>query len=476
MKYDDNIWQTAKGCLKEMLGLSDMVFNVWFGESSLEFTGENEASVCVPTEFKRGIVADRYLPQLTGILRELTGCDTLSVTVSSRENQAKQREVSDVPPSPVKASSFTVPKQSMRRDFSDPISPGFMQTPDRIARSRLIKSEQFNTFENFIVGSSNKFAHAACIAVTNNPARDYNPLFIYGPSGIGKTHLLSAILYETGIKHPDMSVLYVRGEDFTNQIIEAIKRETTQKFRDRYRTVDMLLIDDIQFIGGKNSTQEEFFHTFNALYEERKQIVLTSDKPPRDIKQLEERLRTRFEWGLIADIQPPDSELRAAILKYKAECLGVELPPDVVQYIADNLKNNVRQLEGAIKRIIAQSFLTGREITVDLAITSISDMMSGSEPVSVTVDRILECVSRHYGVTVEDLKGRSRARDIANTRHIAIYLVRNLTGMSLPAIGQIFGKRDHTTILSSLDTVEKQLKRNPLLEIELDDLSKEIKE
>jgi|CZCB01.1.fsa_nt_gi chromosomal replication initiator protein len=475
MKYDDKIWQTAKGCLKEMLGLSDMVFNVWFGESSLELTGDCDASVSVPTEFKRGIVTDRYLPQITQILRELTGIPNLNVTVTSREKPTQQGEMLDMPPTPVKASTFTVPKQTLRRDPPGPISPGYMQTPDRIARSRQIKSEQFNTFDNFIVGSSNKFAHAACIAVTNNPARDYNPLFIYGPSGIGKTHLLSAILYETGIKHPDMNVLYVRGEDFTNQIIEAIKRDTTQKFRDRYRTVDMLLIDDIQFIGGKTSTQEEFFHTFNALYEERKQIVLTSDKPPRDIKHLEERLRTRFEWGLIADIQPPDAELRAAILKYKAECLGVELPPDVVQYVADNLKNNIRQLEGAIKRIIAQSFLTGREITVDLAITSISDMISASEPVSVTVDRILECVSRHYGISIEDLKGRSRTRDIANTRHIAIYLIRNLTGMSLPAIGQIF-KRDHTTILSSLDTVEKNMKRNPLLEIEIEELAKEIKE
>ena len=405
----------------------------------------------------------------------------MCVSLTSRENPAQgdmNTAVSgEALPPPVKASTFTIPKQQPRRDTLDQgtPAPGFMQTPDRMAKSKQIKNEQFNTFDNFIVGSSNKFAHAACIAVTNNPARDYNPLFIYGPSGIGKTHLLSAILYQTGIRHPDMTVLYVRGEDFTNQIIEAIKRETQDKFRERYRSVDMLLIDDIQFIGGKNSTQEEFFNTFNALYEERKQIVLTSDKPPRDIKLLEERLRTRFEWGLIADIQAPDSELRVAILKNKAEYLGVELPPDVLQYVADNLKHSVRQLEGAIKRIIAQSFLTGREITVDLAITSISDMMSGSEPVSVTVDRILECVSRHYGIPVEDIKGRARTRDIASTRHIAIYLIRSLTGMSLPAIGKVFG-RDHTTILSSLDTVEKDISRNPLLEIELAELAKEIRE
>lgn len=273
MKYDDKTWQSVRDCLREMLGLSDTVFNLWFGETALEYMDGSDAVISVPTEFKRGIISERYMAKLSEALLAVIGRE-LTVTLTSREKPAAPGDAMDITSPPVKASTFTVPKQLPHRESLEPVTPapGFMQTPDRMARSRQIKSEQFNTFDNFIVGSSNKFAHAACIAVTNNPARDYNPLFIYGPSGIGKTHLLSAILYETGIRHPDMNVLYVRGEDFTNQIIEAIKRDTTGKFRDRYRTVDMLLIDDIQFIGGKNSTQEEFFHTFNALYEERKQI------------------------------------------------------------------------------------------------------------------------------------------------------------------------------------------------------------
>jgi chromosomal replication initiator protein len=258
-------------------------------------------------------------------------------------------------------------------------------------------------------------------------------------------------------------------------MIDSIRRESTAVFREKYRLADVLLIDDIQFIAGKESTQEEFFHTFNALYEGHRQIIMTSDRPPRDIKTLEDRLKTRFEWGLIADVQPPDFELRIAIMKNKAEVLKIKMPGDVVEFLAENLKSNVRQLEGAIKKLGAQSLLTGVPINVDLAITCVADLLTGSEPVSVTVERILDKVSRKYNIPIEDIKSRKRTKEVASARHVTIYIIRRLTDMSLPAIGKYMG-RDHTTILSSLDTIESELKTSATLELEINELIKEIKE
>ncbi len=331
------------------------------------------------------------------------------------------------------------------------------------------------TFDTFVVGKSNEFARAAAMSVANNPSKEYNPLFIYGPSGLGKTHLLCAIIDRISKNFPDYKIVSVKGEDFTNQMIDSISRGITSEFRDKYRKSDVLLIDDIQFIAGKDSTQEEFFHTFNSLYEDHKQIILTSDRPPKDIKLLENRLKTRFESGLIADIQPPDIELRTAILKKKSESLGLSIPPDVLSYIADNLKNNVRQLEGAVKRIGAQNMLTGSDITVDLAIKCISDMLTGSEPVSVTVDKVIDAVASHYCVSADDIKSKKRTSNIASARHVAIYLIRNMTTMSLPAIGRVFS-RDHSTIMNSLDTVESKIKSNPETEKEIKELIRVIKE
>ena len=324
------------------------------------------------------------------------------------------------------------------------------------------------------VGNSNKFAHAASVAVANDPACNanvesytYNPLFIYGPSGLGKTHLLYAIINHINKSRPNLRIVYVKGEEFTNQLIDAISKKTTEQFRQKYRTVDILLIDDIQFIAGRDSTQEEFFHTFNALYEDHKQIILTSDRPPRDIK-------TRFEWGITADIQPPDADLRAAILKKKAAAMDIKLSNDVVNFLAENLKSNIRQMEGAIKKLGALSMLTGTPITIELAKNSIADLMTGGEPVGVTIDRILEKVAKKYGVSTEDIRGSKRTKEIAWARHISIYLIRKLTDMSLPQIGKIFN-RDHTTVINSLKTIEKELGSNSITDIDIADLTKEIK-
>ncbi len=329
------------------------------------------------------------------------------------------------------------------------------------------------TFDNFIVGSSNKFAHAACTAVAANPAMNYNPLFIYGPSGLGKTHLLYAITNEIKKKKPNVKIIYIKGEDFTTQFIEALAAQMTAEFRNKYRCCDVLLIDDIQFIAGKTSTQEEFFHTFNALYEEHKQIILTSDRPPRDMKTLEDRLKTRFEWGLLADIQPPDLELRIAIIKKKAEQVGVKMPDEVLTYLAENLRSNIRQIEGAMKKLGAIYFLSGQQITMEVARGCIADLLGGEEPVSVTVDKIFSTVYKKYGITKEDLIGKNRAREIAQARHIAIYLIMKITEMSSTNVGKLFN-RDHTTALASKETIDKRLKTDAMLQIDINEMTKEV--
>lgn len=350
-----------------------------------------------------------------------------------------------------------------------------------------IRSEY--TFENFIVGKSNTFAHAACYGVADNPAclesdrlsggreiehSPYNPLFIYGPSGLGKTHLLHAIINRIVSRIPDVKILYVKCEDFTNQLIEHLSRNAMAEFKDKYRNCDVLLIDDIQFLAGKTSTQEEFFHTFNALYEDNKQIILTSDRPPKEIQPLEDRIITRFEWGLLADIQPPDLELRLAIIKKKAEQVGIDLPEESLDYLAENLRSNVRQIEGAIKKLAAFKFLSGQHISFDLVKQAVSVYADGDEPVSVTVDKIFEIVEKAYGITKEEILSENRKKEIAFARHIVTYLIKELTDMSYPKIAKLLGRKNHSTCISSFNHVEDQLKSDSKYAAEVNSLRKEI--
>ena len=316
--------------------------------------------------------------------------------------------------------------------------------------------------------------YAACTSVAKNPAHSYNPLFIYGPSGLGKTHLLYAITNEIHKNHPDYNIIYVKGEEFTNQMIESIGRGLTAQFRERYRKADVLLIDDIHFIAGKDSTQEEFFHTFNDLHEHKKQIILTSDRPAKDIQKLEERLRTRFEWGLSADIQPPDFELRIAIMKKKAEALGKDFSNEVLNFLAEKLTSNIRQMEGAIKKIIAYNFLSGEEITIPLVQKCISDLLVNSGPVKVTPEKIVEKVAGKYGVSTDDIYSKKKSGAISNARHISIYLMRRLADLSYPQIGKVLN-RDHTTVMASYKIIDTEIKNNSTLEIEINELIKEIK-
>jgi chromosomal replication initiator protein len=330
------------------------------------------------------------------------------------------------------------------------------------------------TFDTFVVGSSNQFAQAACQAVAELPSRAYNPLFIYGGVGLGKTHLLNAVGHQSGRLFPGMVVVYLSSEHFTNELISAIRYDRSDAFRARYRTIDLLLIDDIQFIAGKERTQEEFFHTFNDLYESRKQLVLSSDSSPKNIPELEERLRSRFEWGLIADIQPPDFETRVAILKKKADLNRVRLADDVAYLIATRVKSNIRELEGSLTRMIAFCAMTGREMSVDLAKEALSDLW-GEEEKILTIELIQREVSKLFGVALSDLKAKDRTKAVALPRQIAMYLARQLTHASLADVGRAFGGKDHTTVLHAVSKIQTLLQEDPKLRTSVDGLVQGIK-
>ena len=330
------------------------------------------------------------------------------------------------------------------------------------------------TFNSFVIGNSNRFAHAASLAVAESPAKAYNPLFIYGGVGLGKTHLMHAIGHYILDNNPNAKVVYVSSEKFTNELINAIKDDKNEDFRNKYRNVDVLLIDDIQFIAGKERTQEEFFHTFNALHDANKQIILSSDRPPKEIPTLEDRLRSRFEWGLIADIQVPDFETRMAILKKKADVENLNVANEVMGYIATKIKSNIRELEGALIRIIAYSSLTNREVTVDLATEALKDIISKKQGKHVTIDIIQDVVASYFNLRIEDLKSQRRTRNIAYPRQIAMYLSRKLTDMSLPKIGEEFGGRDHTTVIHAYEKISENLKTDNSLQHTINDITKKI--
>ncbi len=451
------IWDAVKGSFREKL--SESTTELWFGEvKPLSFqkrepspSGEEFAlTLGVPSEFKLNIIRDKYLDH---IQKEFSAIMGFPVTV--------QLSFTGSPSDADHISSIKAAAEPQKRE---PLTPG---------QSRLPNYNFEYTFENFIVGSTNKFAQAACVAVASAPASNYNPLFIYGNSGLGKTHLMYATINRMKQNNPSIKIIYTKGEDFTNEMISALANNTIQDFRDVYRKCDVLLIDDIQFIAGKNATQEEFFHTFNALFEDKKQIILTSDRPPHEIKTLEDRLVSRFEWGLLADIEPPDLELRIAITKKKAEQISVNIPDDVLTFLGENLRSNIRQIEGAVKKLGALSFLQGKEITLELAHECINELLGGAEPVSTTVEKIFAAVFRKYQISKEDLVGSKRNKEIAAARHIAVYLIRDLTEMSYPNIAKIF-ERDHSTIITSCNRVEGMMQGDSIFALEINDLKKEI--
>ena len=465
MAYVDElnaIWLDVKEELAETMPRSTI--ELWFGDFKVIDYKDDTIIFATESEFKLKKAKEKHLATLEDAFEKFFGFKQSIDVVFVGEMTSDERISRQFG---VKIGEF-----DHRRRREEPKAEQSAPTADAEA----VIGRQINfqyTFDNFIVGASNKFAHAACVAVASNPADNYNPLFIYGPSGLGKTHLMSAIVNEIKRKDPRARVVYIKGEEFTNEMVESLSKQEMNKFHDKYRNCDILLIDDIQFIAGKTSTQEEFFHTFNTLYEDHKQIVLSSDRPPKDIQTLEDRLKTRFEWGLIADIQPPDLELRIAIIKKKAEQVSIELSPEILTFLAENLRSNIRQIEGMIKKLSAIVFLEGKEITMEIAAACLQEITGGVIPVQVIVDKIFTAVYNKYGIPKADMLSPKRNKDIAFARHVCIYLIKEIAEMSFKGIGKVF-KRDHTTIMSSYEIISKKKNTDPLFNVELGELVKEV--
>lgn len=425
-----NIWADLLTQFKQEL--PPQVFNTWFKPIRLTSSTKDSVTVEVPNQLYQDWFHKHYLDRIKASLEDIYN-------------------------NPVQVNFSLATEDTTSDQFSKEALP---KTPPPARPSISYKDKMLNTkytFENFVVGSSNRFAHAASIAVAQAPAKAYNPLFIYGGVGLGKTHLMHAIGQHILKDAPAVKIFYVSSESFTNELINAIQNRSTLKFRNKFRGVDVLLIDDVHFLGGKEHSQEEFFHTFNTLYDAHKQIVLSSDRPPKEIANLEERLISRFEWGLITDLQPPDIETRIAILRKKAEMSNLVVPQDIILYIAEKIKVNIRKLEGALIRVVSNASLTGRELTVSLAEDVLQDLIISEQELLINVDSIQKKVAEYFDIRVADMKSKKRPRSIAFPRQIAMYLTRELTNHSLPEIGEVFGGRDHTTVMHACKLVEEQV-------------------
>jgi len=428
------LWELVKKELQRRL--SEVVYDVWLKELEVVQFNENRVLLSI-SEFKRKIIEQKFYGVLCDAFEQVLGFRIEVLLVDEAEAIAIKHRVNEERPA---------------------------------------NAVFENTFETFVVGSSNKFAHAAAQAVAVNPGgASYNPLFIYGNSGLGKTHLLRAICHEIKEARPNASVILTHGEDFTNELVYFISQKNTVAFHNKYRNADALLVDDVQFIAGRESTQEEFFHTFNALIQVGRQIVLTSDRPPKAILTLEERLRSRFEWGLLADIQPPDIETRMAIIKNKAQVLRFDLPDDVVRYIAEKLTQNIRQLEGAVKKMQAHVTMHGDPCNIVTAQKSIKDILSDNRPPAVTVEQIVQEVARTYGADAADIRSKKRDAKTSRMRQTAMYVVSKMTGLSTKAIGDAFG-RDHTTVMYALREITTATENDPSVKDTINDIIKNVQE
>ncbi len=453
--------------LKKEIGASN--FNIWFNPTDICLS-DNTLIFSVPNKFFKDIINESYKEIILNIWRNLNNKEELNFIYNINES-------SDNFGSGENNIAVSAP------DIKNNGSGGYIlnkaaDTEKIFENKKNLKKTYLNvnskyTFENFVIGSGNQFAHAASFAVANLPGQTYNPMFIYSDVGLGKTHLLNAIANKI-IKEKNLTVYLVSSEKFTNEMITSIRDDKMVEFRNRYRNVDVLLIDDIQFIAGKERTQEEFFYTFNALYENQKQIVVSSDKIPKDIVSLEERIRSRFEWGLIADIQPPDFETRVAILKKKALLNNINFPDDVLNLLANKISSNIRELEGAMIKISAYSSFTGKPITIDLAIEATSNLLKENEKV-ITAENIIKSVCNYFNIKIGDIKSNKKLKEFVEPRQIAMYLIRNYTELSFPEIGDKFGGKDHSSIIYAVNKVKKNLETNEKLEKILNNIIKMIK-
>jgi chromosomal replication initiator protein len=432
---DRNIWDRVLGKIEARVNAHS--FKTWFRPTHLVSEDDASLRVQVPNSWFAEWLQTNYLPVIQDVLREIERPGLSVEFIHDREFEAARPQSPGVPWGGGRASSKPAPATAVADALPGWLNPRY-------------------TFDKFVVSSCNQFAHAAAMAVAEQPSRAYNPLFVYGGVGLGKTHLMQAIGNRLA-RRGGARMQYLSTEQFMNELINSIRFERTLEFKDKYRKVDVLLIDDIQFLAGKERTQEEFFHTFNALYDAQKQIVITSDCPPRSIPTLEDRLRSRFEWGLIADIQPPDLETKIAILRKKAEADGAVLPDDVALFIATNSKSNIRELEGALIRVVAYASMSGRELTLDLAKDTLKDLLVSEAP-AITVESIQKLVANHYNLKVTELKSKNNSQQISFPRQVAMYLCKRMTESSLPEIGRRFGGKHHSTVIHAIQKIER--KRN----------------
>ena len=439
-------------------------FNVWFGDFKLIHLDEEKAVFSTPSNLRKKFLSTKYMPMIAEALINAIGFEVNIEIISTENEDFNKVSEEDIPKYTEQEKAEAVERENNINEF--------LSKTESDTKSIL---EEY-TFDNFIEGDSNKFARAACLAVAMEPATSYNPLFIYGNSGLGKTHLLYAVINYIKKNHPHLKIVYKKSEDFINELIAAITDRETAYFKNKYRKADVLLIDDIQFIAGKEATQDEFFHTFSSLYESGKQIILTSDRPPKEIKPLSDRLRTRFEGGLIADVQKPSFELRTAIIRKKADSMNISIQNDLVNYMAERLQHDIRQIEGAIKRLKALYLLNGLAITKEAIETVISSIDPGNIPTDVLVEKIITTTAKYYGVKVEDIIGKSKTDNIAYARHISVYIIKKLTDLSYKAIGSFIGGRDHSTVISSYNKVEQYISTKKNTESDIKKIIKEVKQ
>ncbi len=452
--FDDVFARVKEYCLKEG-GLSEVAVKLWIGSLQPLSLKGTVAAFTVQSDFQRNIVLQNYEDLLKEAFENILGFPVdLVIQVVEPADEYN-----------------TSAQRNQGAGSADDID----QRHADLEKSLEGANYEY-TFSTFIVGRSNEFAYAACTAVAKEPGKNYNPLFIYGPSGLGKTHLMHAIAHEVKQKNPDYNIIYVTSEEFGNDLIRGINDNNMVSFHDKYRSADVLLIDDIQFFTNKDRMQEEFFHTFNKLHAEGKQIVITSDKPPKELKTLEERIRTRFEWGLITDITTPDFETRIAIIRRKAELLDLVIPDDVSEFIANRLKSNIRQLEGAVKKLKALKALAGSPPSISMAQSVIKDILNDDQPIPVTVEKIIAEVADVYGVTPDEIRSSKRSSQISTARKVAVYVVREITQMPLQSIGTEFGGRDHSTIVYAINNIEAGMKRDENLKQLVTDIIKNIRD
>ena len=471
-----DIWKLVIENMQNNNGFSDLTIELWFSRMNMEKLTPDTAYFSTDNNLVKDIVENKYVDFMRKELAEVLGFDVEIVIISCEKESFEQQYTRLIN----KQESDKILEVSKMLDGTDSVAAEASATADKTSSvgdddsaDALVSPAMPYTFDNFVVGGSNNYAYKMSMSVAKKPAMIANPLFLYGAPGLGKTHLLYAITNEIKKNHPNYNIIYTKGVDFTNELVEAITNGTTILFREKFRNADVFLVDDIQFIADKKSTQEEFFHTYEMLFEAGKQIIVAADRLPKDIKALAERLRSRFEHGIIADIQPPDLELRVAIAKRKAQHLGMQVPNNVLIYLGENIKDNIRQIEGALKKMRAMAYIQGTDVSMEHAKAVVSDILT-AKAAAVTPEKVITYVSQKYNIPFEDIVGKRKTDAIASARQIAVFLLRELTDMSHANVGKVFN-RDHSTVVSSVNKIKERMNDDPAFEAEIEDMMKDLR-